>query len=252
MAAESDPFAAAVCGELEDPEPAVEVEPPEPEVLPVVLGLELELLLDVAALGVEADVWELEDEVIRQGVSATALTGTEATAGAEFAPVEVWVLPESAEEVVAVLLELDPDGTRLEQLEEVFGSEPVLLSVLEVGEEPTVLFDDLMTVEPPLTGPPNASSAVIFRGTPDRTWLAAGAAARAANFGAVETVASTSRAMVWIADGVAAEELVAVLGCRCAIRAALGAGWCAVAPIACWSSTAPPAVAIPATSSVAT
>ena len=224
-----------------------------PALVPLPLPLVLWAPLGVVVLVDDGEVPVLGAVVITQGVWATALTGTLATAVVGLVGVEVCVAPGSAaDELVAVLLVLVLEGTRLEQPEAVFGSEPVLLSVLDVVEEPPLVFDDLLRVEAPLTGPPNASSAVIFRGTPARLWLGAGGAALAASFGAVETVASTSWAMVWIADGVAAEELVAVLGCLCAVSAGLGAAWCWVGLIACWSSTAPPAVATAATSRVAT
>lgn len=63
--------------------------------------------------------------------------------------------------------------------------------------------------------------------------LAAGGTAVAASFGAVETVASTSPAMAWIAVGGAGEAALAAALWWCLATATARAGWCTGGITAC-------------------
>ena len=174
---------------------------PEPPLLLPPLGLVVSLVpvpsTDEVA-GEEVEVPALEDEAV------THVGGTTVVAVAE---VEGWLsaslaaLAEAPVVVVVAAAEM-----RAGQLE-------VPLALVELGVEaepdgvevPRV-FADWLRPEAPVTGPPNAASAVIFRRTGGWMRPAVGESAVATSLGALETVAATSPAMAAIPVGAAAAE----------------------------------------------
>ena len=129
-----------------------------------------------------------------------------------------------AEDWAAVpLVVLDPAEPGLEQVDDPGVLDPTVALALELAVL-LVGLDDLIRYEVPLTGPPNAASDVMLRRILTGPDPAAGSSADAASFGAVETVASTSLAMAWIAVGVAAEDAFGAPGGWCMAGAAFVTG----------------------------
>lgn len=152
-----------VPGELEDSELGAGVEAPVLVLLPALVPLPLVLwaLLGVVVLVDEGEVPVLGVEVITQGVSATALTGTSATAVAALVGVSASVSLGCADELVATLLVLVLEETRLEQPEEDFELELAVPEVREVDVSPLALDGSLPSEAPTagaLAGPPAIGS----------------------------------------------------------------------------------------------